>query len=112
MSAQNQPTWMARRDVTWHGTRNGYEYHSCRCEACRTAYALYHRTHRLRPQSQQGETHGAAERDWKSAERAPERHLSKRLIQDGERRYTAYSLDELIEIDSLASHGRPGHLFG
>lgn len=46
------------------------------------------------------------------AERAKSRQLRGRLLQDGERTYTAYSLDELIEIDSLATHGRPGHLFG
>ena len=42
-------------------------------------------------------------------EKARPRVLNKRLIQDGERSYMAYSADELIEIDSLATHGRPGH---
>jgi hypothetical protein len=37
------------------------------------------------------------------------RRLGSRLVQDGERTYTAYSADELIEIDSIAHHGRPGH---
>ena len=39
---------------------------------------------------------------------APNRRLSSRLVSDGERTYRAYSADELIEIDSLAHHGRPG----
>jgi hypothetical protein len=41
-------------------------------------------------------------------EKAPRRVLRSRLLQDGERTYHAYSADELIEIDSLAHHGRPG----
>lgn len=40
--------------------------------------------------------------------KTPIRRLSQRIIQDGERTYRAYSADELIEIDSLAHHGRPG----
>ena len=39
------------------------------------------------------------------------RLLGKRIVQDGERTYTAYSADELIEIDSLAHHGRPGQAY-
>lgn len=39
---------------------------------------------------------------------APRRLLRDRLVKDGERTYHAYSADELIEIDSLAHHGRPG----
>lgn len=39
---------------------------------------------------------------------AQRRGLRGRLLKDGERTYTAYSADELIEIDSLAHHGRPG----
>ena len=42
-------------------------------------------------------------------EKAKDRRLRGRMIQDGERSYMAYSADELIEIDSLARHGRPGH---
>ena len=42
-------------------------------------------------------------------EKAKDRRLRGRMIQDGERSYLAYSADELIEIDSLATHGRPGH---
>jgi hypothetical protein len=34
--------------------------------------------------------------------------MARRVVQDGERTYHAYSADELIEIDSLAHHGRPG----
>ena len=41
-------------------------------------------------------------------EKAKDRRLRGRMIQDGERSYMAYSADELIEIDSLAHHGRPG----
>ena len=42
-------------------------------------------------------------------EKAQDRRLRGRMIQNGERSYMAYSADELIEIDSLATHGRPGH---
>ena len=41
-------------------------------------------------------------------EKAQLRRLQHRLVQDGERTFHAYSADELIEIDSLAHHGRPG----
>ena len=41
-------------------------------------------------------------------EKARRRRLQRRLVVDGERTYTAYSADELIEIDSIAHHGRPG----
>lgn len=41
-------------------------------------------------------------------EKAPRPMLQHRLVQDGERTFHAYSADELIEIDSLAHHGRPG----
>ncbi len=41
-------------------------------------------------------------------DKAKQRRLRGRLIQDGERSFHAYSADELIEIDSLAHHGRPG----
>ena len=41
-------------------------------------------------------------------ENARARLLRGRLLKDGERTYRAYSADELIEIDSLAHHGRPG----
>ena len=50
--------------------------------------------------------------DTTEAERAGTRLLRRRLIQDGERTYRAYSADELIELDNLAHHGRPGHLHG
>ena len=49
-----------------------------------------------------------AERDFASARRAPHRPIHRRLLQDGERTYQAYSLDELLEIESQAHHGRPG----
>lgn len=48
------------------------------------------------------------ERPVDGGEKARSRVLRGRLVQDGERTYHAYSADELIEIDSLASHGRPG----
>ncbi len=41
-------------------------------------------------------------------EKSAWRLLRRRIVQDGERTYTAYSADEFIEIDSLAHHGRPG----
>jgi hypothetical protein len=42
-------------------------------------------------------------------EKARQRILRGRLIQDGERSYRAYSADELIEIDMQAHHNRrPG----
>ena len=41
-------------------------------------------------------------------DKARARVLRGLLIQDGERTYHAYSAEELIEIDSLAHHGRPG----
>lgn len=40
---------------------------------------------------------------------ARRRLLRRRIVEDGERTYVAYSADELIEIESLANHGRPGH---
>lgn len=49
-----------------------------------------------------------AERDFPKAKRVPKRRISQRLAQDGERRYTAYSLDELLAIESEANFGRPG----
>jgi hypothetical protein len=61
------------------------------------------------PSSYKGLRKNAAlERDAKKAARAKSRRLTTRLIQDGERRYAAYSLDELIEIDSEMDAGRPG----
>lgn len=48
------------------------------------------------------------ERLVEGGEIAQRRRLRGRLLKDGERTYTAYSADELIEIDSLAHHGRPG----
>lgn len=48
------------------------------------------------------------DREAERAEKARQRTLRGRLVQDGERTYHAYSADELIEIDSLAHHGRPG----
>ena len=48
------------------------------------------------------------ERDARKAARAKSRQLNARLVQDGERTYTAYSLDELMEIDSELDAGRPG----
>jgi hypothetical protein len=106
----HEPTWMARHPVTWHGTRNGYDYHDCRCEACKRAYAIYHAAHRIsrqRPASPE-----FTGKPVSGGRPAPDRRRSQRLVLDGERRYVAYSLDELIELDSLATHGRPGHLFG
>jgi len=67
---------------------------------------------RYRPQNQTGILNSRAERDFSKAKRAQGRRLTKRLVQDGERRYTAYSLDELIEIQSQSEMGRPGHFGG
>jgi hypothetical protein len=108
MTADNAPTWMARHIESWHGTRNGYEYHKCRCLDCRAAYALYHRQHRAtRPPSPE-----FTGKPILGGVMAKDRVLRGRLTQDGERTYTAYSADELIEIDSKLTRGRPGHLFG
>lgn len=32
----------------WHGTKGGYDYHRCRCQACRAANTAYHRALRAR----------------------------------------------------------------
>lgn len=37
-----------------HGTRQGYEYHKCRCEACRSAHAQRHRTVRANKKAAAG----------------------------------------------------------
>lgn len=50
----------------------------------------------------------ASERDAVSAQRVMPRRVFPRVFRDGEKRYVAYSADEVIEIDSLAHHGRPG----
>ena len=47
----------------------------------------------------------------RGGQKAPDRRLTRRLYQDGERTYVCYSADELIELDSLAKHGRPGHTY-
>jgi hypothetical protein len=43
-----------------------------------------------------------------SVEKYARRRLMRRLVEDGERRYTAYSAEELLEIDSRSAHARPG----
>jgi hypothetical protein len=55
-----------------------------------------------------GDGFHVVEKPVESVEKARQRLLRGRLVQDGERTYHAYSADELIEIDSLAHHGRPG----
>ena len=71
MTADNQPTWMARR--RWKDPEPAID------------------TSRVR--------------------RAQSTRLRKRLLTDGERTYTAYSVNELLEIESQSDRARPGHLF-
>jgi hypothetical protein len=47
--------------------------------------------------------------DTTNATLARRRRISKRIVQDGERTYTAYSADELIALESYGDMGRPGH---
>jgi hypothetical protein len=37
-----------------HGTRNGYQYHQCRCNDCRAAWAAYARDLRRRKREANG----------------------------------------------------------
>lgn len=49
------------------------------------------------------------ERPVEGGEKALHRVLRRRMVVDGERTYSAYSADELIELDNLARHDRrPG----
>lgn len=58
-----------------------------------------------------GEGRLTIEQPVEGGHKAPSRLLKRRLVTDGERTYTAYSADELLEIDSQAHHGRPGMLY-
>ncbi len=50
--------------------------------------------------------------DTSRAKRAPSQRLRHRLLADGERTYTAYSANELLEIESQSDRARPGHFLG
>ena len=53
-----------------------------------------------------------AERDAATARRVQSRRLYRHLLTDGERTYSAYSANELLEIESQADRARPGHPLG
>ena len=50
--------------------------------------------------------------DTSKARRVESKRLRARLLTDGERTYTAYSANELLEIESQADQARPGHFLG
>ena len=52
------------------------------------------------------------EADALKAERAPDRRLLKRLVQDGSTRYVAYDAHQLLEAESDIYNARPGHPLG
>jgi len=50
---------------------------------------------------------GAAERDWRKAQRVPRQPVRRRVLEVGGRRYVAYSAHDLIASEDDTA--RPGH---
>ena len=55
---------------------------------------------------------GRLEADAAKAQRAPDRRLLKRLVEDGSTRYVAYDAHQLLESESDIYNARPGHPLG